>query len=121
MIRHTISALLGLTLMVIASGCAVGAPDDEISAESGEQKAEVSEALVLETTYDQCSGNLAVYNINHSLVPVPRGAWKTIAVEPEFNWKCGSSFESATCEDGTTYVQVYHSTSSRQITWLCSF
>ncbi|MCP3102574.1 hypothetical protein LZ198_27240 [Myxococcus sp. K15C18031901] len=34
-------------------------------------------------------------------------------------WLCGTSTEYTTCNDGTTYVRVFHSTYSREITWLC--
>jgi hypothetical protein len=95
----------------LSAGCAA----------QGEAVDETSQAVLLETTIDQCSGQLSVISSSGSLVEVPRGEWTKIYVPSRFGWFCGSSQEATTCAPGTRYVWAYHSSENRQITWECNY
>lgn len=119
MIRNTLPLTLCAPLLALLAGC--GAPGSVEESAPGEQN-EIAAQTLIGTTYDQCSGQLKVLNSAGSLVTIPRGSWKQVYVSNyRFRWYCGSSAEFTTCDVGTRYVWVYHSTQNRQITWQCHY
>lgn len=114
--RLMISVCVG-TAMLLA-GCGVG--HEEAQAETASHVESAEQPILLETTYDQCSSVLKVLNSSGTFVTIPRGDWTRVYVSAaRFRWLCGGTTEYTTCAVGTRYVDVYHSTTSRQITWQC--
>jgi hypothetical protein len=112
--RVMIAMCAATTLLV---GCGVGNEDAEVATAEVDT---VTQPILLGTTIDQCSSVLKVLNSSGSYVTIPRGTTTRVYVsDNRFRWLCGSSTEYTTCDVGTTYVDVYHSTTSRQITWYC--
>jgi hypothetical protein len=97
------------------SACGVGA-----EGESSEGVAQKQDPLYLGSTTDQCSSNLSVLNSAGVYQGITRGHWTPVSVnDRQFRWKCGNTLEQTTCNIGTNWVNVYHSTTSREITWHC--
>ncbi|WP_164000625.1 hypothetical protein [Pyxidicoccus caerfyrddinensis] len=112
--RVMIAMCAATTLLV---GCGVDNEDAEVATAEVDT---VTQPILLGTTIDQCSSVLKVLNSSGSYVTIPRGTTTRVYVsDNRFRWLCGSSTEYTTCDVGTTYVDVYHSTTSRQITWYC--
>lgn len=79
------------------------------------------------TEVDQCSGVLSVRDRFNQWIKVPRGAWTRIDVAIDGNgywyWRCGNTLErsrgAANFRQRVKRLKVWHSTSSRKITWRC--
>jgi hypothetical protein len=113
--------LVAAAFAVMATACGVDPVEPgEDAAAPAEALGSTDQALHLGTTYDQCSSVLHVLNSSGVYQTIPRGDWTRVNVnDRQFRWKCGSVLEQTTCNVGTNYVLVYHSTTSRQITWRC--
>jgi hypothetical protein len=106
-----------LVAVVFAGLVSACGPEDVEAAPELESS---GEALHLGTTIDQCSSVLKVLNADGVYQTIERGPWEYVDVsDRQFRWKCGSVLEQTTCDVGTNYVYVRHSTTSRQITWRC--
>ncbi len=115
--------LLAVAFAVVGSACGVDPIEAVEPAEAAPTEAlgQADQALYLGTTIDQCSSVLHVLSSSGVYKTIPRGVWTRVDVNDRtFRWKCGSTLEQTTCNIGTNYVQVLHSTTSRQITWRCN-
>jgi hypothetical protein len=102
------------------AGCGVGSEDTDTDTTAAPEMETTVQPLLLGVTYDQCSSVLKVLSRSGSYVTIPRGTTTRVYVsDNRFRWLCGDTTEYTTCDVGTTYVDVYHSTTSRQITWYC--
>lgn len=117
MIRKLLSPC-ALTIS-LAAGCGAAPELEAVTPEAGvEQGAQT----LLGTTKDQCSGQLRVLNSDGNLITIARGVRTRVNVSDyRFRWYCGGSAEFTTCDVGTRYVYVIHSTSSRDIYWACHY
>jgi hypothetical protein len=120
-----ITRWLSALLFVLPIGCAA-TTEENPSDETPEPPTlgTVKQAEVLETTYDQCGSILYILpNLQSSWKKVPRGTWVTYTPWPDddgrFIWRCGNTNELATCPNATDSISVYHSMTSREITWRC--
>ncbi|MEZ4963602.1 MAG: S8 family serine peptidase [Saprospiraceae bacterium] len=76
---------------------------------------------------DQCSSTLYVRDRDNRIVRIPRGQWKWVLVAIDSNgywrWRCGTSWERSrgvsSFRNRVKLLHVYHSNTSRQITWWC--
>ncbi len=109
-----VAALVGFGF--VGTGCGVGTEADGADV-VGEQR----DPLYLGSTTDQCSSVLHVLNAAGVYQTIQRGHWTRVNVnDRQFRWKCGTTLEQTTCNIGTNWVNVYHSTTSREITWQCN-
>ena len=100
------------------AGCGVDSEDADVTA--APEVESTAQPILLGTTIDQCSSVLKVLSSSGTYVTIPRGTTTRVYVsDNRFRWLCGGTTEYTTCDVGTTYVDVYHSTTSRQITWYC--
>lgn len=113
------SKLFGLVALSFTMACGAAPSLEEATPQEG---GEDTAQAYLGYTIDQCSGQLKVLNKNGQLVTIQRGVPTRVDVSSyRFRWYCGSSAEATTCDVGTRYVMVTHSTQSRQITWGCYY
>lgn len=109
-----------ITLVALCmTACGAG---QELADGTEEAGGEQAAQTYLGYTADQCSGLLRVINKDGQLVTIQRGVQTRVDVGSyRFAWYCGSTIEATTCNVGTRYVLVTHSTSSRHISWVCSY
>jgi hypothetical protein len=77
----------------------------------------------ISTETDRCSGRLTVKDKNGKWVSIPREEWVTVDVQIDddeyWYWRCGGTEERSRSGPRVERLKVYHSTSSRKITWKC--
>jgi hypothetical protein len=93
-----------------------------------EETLEAAGQLVfLGSEVDQCSGVLSVMNRQNQFVAIPRGQWTPVDVaingSGHWFWRCGNTLEKSrgglNFRQRVKHLKVFHSTSSRKITWHC--
>ncbi|MCW5834258.1 MAG: hypothetical protein KIS78_17805 [Labilithrix sp.] len=113
--------VVAVAISSLAVACSAETEDSSTQeTPSDESTGTISSALHLSTEIDQCSSVVKVLNSAGNYQTIPRGSWTTVYVnDRRFRWLCGGTTEYTTCAVGTNYVRVWHSPTSRQITWQC--